>query len=144
MVDLDLQNTDEPQVMIIDDMPATRALLRDMLTDMGFTTIEEACDGREALEKLKDQRAQLIVCDHVMKDMSGLDLLSQLRNYPYLVDIPFIVVSAVGDGPIIDAALDLGAADFIVKPVNFSVLKRKISDVLRRNAQKFGVSSSQE
>lgn len=135
MVELGLHNSEEPQVLIVDDMPGTREVLRDMLTDMGFSTIVEASDGREALEMLKDQRAQLIVCDHIMKDMSGLDLLSQIRNYPYLVDIPFIVVSAVGESPVIDTALDLGAADYIVKPVNFSVLKRKISDVLRRRGE---------
>ncbi len=125
MVDLGLTNSEEPQVLIVDDMPGTREVLRDMLTDMGFTSITEASDGREALEILKEQRAQLIVCDHVMKDMSGLDLLSQIRNYPYLVDIPFIVISAIGESPVIDTALDLGAADYIVKPIALITIKGK-------------------
>jgi two-component system chemotaxis response regulator CheY len=123
---------EEPQVMIIDDIPGTREIIRDMLQDIGFTRITEAGDGREALEKLKDERAQLIICDYVMKDMSGLDLLHQLRNHPYLVDVPFIMVSAVGDVPVIETALNLGASDFIVKPISFQLLRRKITDVLRR------------
>ena len=81
---------EEPQVLIIDDIAATRTLLRDMLREMGFTDIVEAKDGREALDKLKDHRAQLIICDNVMEGMCGLDLLYQLRNHAYLVDIPFI------------------------------------------------------
>jgi two-component system chemotaxis response regulator CheY len=125
----------EPQVMIVDDIPGTREILRDMLEEMGFKHIVEASDGREALEKLQKERAQLIICDYMMKDMSGLDLLSQIRNHPYLVDIPFIVVSAVGDVPVIETAKQLGAAEYIVKPLSFQLLRRKVGDVLRRNEE---------
>ena len=122
----------EPQVLVIDDIPGTREILRDMLEDIGFTAIVEASDGREALDMLQKQRAQLIICDYMMKDMSGIDLLNQIRNHPYLVDIPFIMVSAVGEVPVIETALNLGAADYIVKPISFQLLRRKITDVLRR------------
>lgn len=125
---------EEPQVLVIDDISATRSVLRDMLTEMGFTDIVEAKNGAEALEKLKEHRAQLIISDYVMDGMTGLDLLSQLRNHPYLVDIPFIVVSSCGDIPVIDTALELGADDYIMKPISFKLLRRKISDVLRRRA----------
>ena len=123
---------EEPQVLIVDDIASTRAILRDMLQELGFSQIMEASDGREALEKLKKHGAQLIIRDHMMKDMSGLDLLNQIRNHPYLVDIPCIMVSAVGDIPVIETALELGASDYIVKPISFQLLRRKISDVLRR------------
>ena len=128
---LELQ-LDSPCVMVIDDVPETRMLLRDMLDEMGFLSVIEASNGRDALEKLKSKPAHLILCDHVMEEMSGLDLLSQLRNHPYLVDIPFIVVSAVGDVPVIETALDLGADDYLMKPVSFQLLRRKVSDVFRR------------
>ena len=128
---LELQ-LDSPCVMVIDDVPETRMLLRDMLEEMGFLSVIEASNGRDALEKLKSKPAHLILCDHVMEEMSGLDLLSQLRNHPYLVDIPFIVVSAVGDVPVIETALDLGADDYMIKPVSFQLLRRKVSDVFRR------------
>jgi response regulator of citrate/malate metabolism len=68
----------------------------------------------------------------MMQDMSGLDLLNQLRNHAYLVDIPFIVVSSNGDAPVVETALDLGAADYLVKPVSFQLLKKKITHVLMR------------
>lgn len=125
---------EEPQVMVIDDIPATRAILKDMLMEMGFKNIVEAKNGDDALEKLKKHRAQLIICDNMMEGMCGLDLLYQLRNYAYLVDIPFIVVSSCGDVPLIDTALDLGAADYLLKPVSFKLFKRKVLDVLRRRA----------
>jgi CheY-like chemotaxis protein len=124
--------SDEPQVMIVDDIPGTRDIMKDMLEEMGFKRIVEASDGREALEMLKADGAQLIICDYMMKDMSGLDLSNQIRNHPYLVDVPFIVVSAVGDVPVIETALELGASDYIVKPLSYQLLRRKITDVLRR------------
>jgi CheY-like chemotaxis protein len=123
---------EEPQVLVVDDMPTSRAALKEMLHGMGFTHIEEASGGREALEKLRSQGAQLIVCDYMMNDMSGLDLLNQLRNHAYLVDIPFIVVSSNGDVPVIETAMDLGAAEYLVKPLSFNLLKKKITDVLMR------------
>lgn len=128
------EHLEEPQVLIVDDVPATRAMLRDMLVEMGFRDIIEAGDGKDALQKLKKQRAQLIICDNAMQEMGGLDLLFQLKNHPYLVDIPFIVVSSCNERPVIDAAFQLGAEDYIVKPVNFQFFKRKIIDVLRRRA----------
>lgn len=129
---------EEPQVLVVDDIAATRAILRDMLVEMGFKDIVEAADGREALDKLKKHRAQLIICDNLMDGMCGLDLLYQLRNHAYLVDIPFIVVSSCGDVPMIDAALDLGADDYILKPVSFKLFRRKIYDVLHRRAAHVG------
>ena len=125
---------EEPQVMVIDDIPATRAILKDMLMEMGFKNIVEAKNGYDALDNLKKHRGQLIICDNMMDGMCGLDLLYQLRNYAYLVDIPFIVVSSCGDVPLIDTALDLGAADYILKPVSFKLFKREGLDVLRRRA----------
>jgi two-component system chemotaxis response regulator CheY len=123
---------EEPQVMVIDDISATRTILKDMLLEMGFKDIVEAKNGKDALEKLRKHRAQLIICDNMMDGMSGLDLLYQLRNHAYLVDIPFIVVSSCGDVPVIDTALDLGAEDYILKPISFKLFKRKVFDVLRR------------
>ncbi len=129
---------DEPHVLVVDDIAATRAILRDMLIEMGFKDIVEARDGKDALEKLKRHRAHLIICDNFMNEMSGLDLLYQLRNHAYLVDIPFIVVSSCGDVPMVDAALDLGADDYIMKPVSFKLFRRKIFDVLHRRAALVG------
>jgi len=129
---------DEPQVMIVDDVTATRVILKDMLIEMGFKDIVEAKSGEDALGKLKQHRAQLIICDNMMDGMSGLDLLYQLRNYAYLVDIPFIVVSSNGEVPVVDTALDLGADDYIMKPISFKLFKRKVADVLRRRAASVG------
>lgn len=125
----------QPEVLIVDDIEGTREVVRDMLQEMGFERIAEASDGREALAKLESGPVKLIVCDYMMKDMSGLDLLNSIRTRPQLTGIPFIMVSAVGEVPVIETALDLGASDYIVKPISFALLRRKITDVLRRREQ---------
>jgi CheY-like chemotaxis protein len=122
------------QVMVVDDIPSTRAIIKDMLADLGIGRIVEAGSGAEALEVLRNESADLIVCDHSMKDMTGLDLLRELQRDPQLVEIPFIVVSATSDATIMKSVLQAGAADYIVKPVNSRVLCRKVTDVLRRKA----------
>jgi len=122
---------EEPQVMIIDDVLATRAVVRDMLAEMGITRVAEAHDGREALEKLRRHRAQLIICDLVMDEMHGSTLLAQLRKHALTENIPFVMMSSCSDEPIIRAALTLGAKDFLVKPLAFKSFRERILNVLR-------------
>lgn len=124
----------ELQVLVVDDIPSTRAIIKDMLRDLGLVRVVEAGGGREALETLRRERSHLIVCDHSMRDMSGIELLTELRKDPLLGSIPFIVMSATSDTTIMKAALQAGAADYIVKPVTTQTLCRKVTDVLRRQA----------
>ncbi len=123
----------EPQVLIVDDLPSTRLLLTDMFQEMGFTEIDVAADGKEALQKLRENGAQLVICDHSMRGMSGLDLLLALKDHPDLCKIPVIMLSSNRDTPIIENALELGAADYMVKPISFKLLKMKIADVMQRS-----------
>ena len=126
--------SEEPQVMIIDDVPATRTLIRDMLQEMGYTAIVEAASSDEALSRLLKKRAKLIICDYMMEEASGLDFVRELRSHPYLEDVPVLIVSSCSDVPIIEAALELGADDYILKPISFKLFSQKVRDVLQRRA----------
>jgi len=123
------------QILIVDDMPSTRLLLTDMIQEMGFTDIEVAANGREALDKLRERGARLVICDHSMRGMSGLELLAALKDCPDIRSTPVIMLSSNRDTPIIENALELGAADYMVKPISFNLLKMKISDVMQRLKQ---------
>lgn len=123
---------EEPQVLIIDDMLASRAVVKDMLAEMGITRVAEAIDGHEALVKLQRHRAQLIICDLMMDEMHGASLLSQLKKLASLNHIPFIMMSSCSEEPVIRAALEMGAKDFLVKPLSFKSFREKILRVLRR------------
>ena len=126
---------EEPQVMIIDDMLASRTVVRDMLAEMGITRVVEACDGQDALVQLQRHRAQLIICDLIMDEMHGAFLLSQVRKHATLHNIPFVMMSSCSEEPIVRAALKMGASDFLVKPLSFRNFKERILGILRGNAR---------
>jgi two-component system, chemotaxis family, chemotaxis protein CheY len=122
---------DKPYVLVVDDNQSAREYIIDMLQDMGFSKFEEAENGKEAMVKLRQSRACIIISDQNMKDMTGLELLSEIRNYPYLADIPFLMISSNSEMKLVDSSFKLGAMDFILKPVDFNTLEQKIKRVLK-------------
>ena len=123
----------EQTVLVVDDLPSTRLLVKHMLQDMGFSSIVEASNGTEALEKIKKHGAALMVCDYVMKGMTGVELIQELRKCPKHGKLPVIMLSNNRDVPDIEAAIEAGADDYIVKPISFQILKRRIADVFTRS-----------
>jgi DNA-binding response OmpR family regulator len=105
-----------------------------MLEEIGYEHVVEAADGREALEILGRTPVQLMLCDQVMNDMSGRELLLRLREIPYLRDTPVIMVSALSDVAEVEAAMSLGASDYLIKPLSFRKLRRKVTEVIFRTA----------
>lgn len=122
----------QSHVLVVDDMPSTRTLLRDMLLNLGFQNVSTARNGQDALQKINEQEVDLVLSDQLMDGMSGTELLEVLRNSPQRSDIPFIMVSSVRDAPVIDSALNLGVDDYLVKPVSVGLLQRRIEGVFRR------------
>jgi two-component system chemotaxis response regulator CheY len=100
-----------------------------MLRELGFTNLIEAKDGQEGLQILATQEVQMIFCDNVMEGMSGIDFLTNLRNHRKCSEVPVIFVSAVGDVSTVEEAIDLGAGDYLVKPISFRKLRRKIDQI---------------
>jgi two-component system chemotaxis response regulator CheY len=134
---------EEPQVLIIDDVLATRLVVRDMLMQMGISRVTEAADGIEALDVLHRVGAQLIICDLFMDDMHGGSLLSVASKDARLRTIPFIMMSANADAYMVKAALEMGAWDFLVKPLAFQDFRDRVVKVLRtRAADKTALSLS--
>lgn len=127
-----LKDFRQGRVLVVDDMASTRALLGDMLRELGFDNIATARNGSEALRRLREGDTDLIISDQMMDGMTGTELLEVLRSSPEFSAIPFIMVSAVRDAPSIDSALDLGVDDYLAKPISMGLLGRKIDDVFRR------------
>lgn len=119
-------------VLVVDDLPSLRMLVTDMLREMGFSNIAEAGNGVEAIRALEQGTPGLIVCDYLMRGMTGPDLIRVLRKNPSLRRVPVIMLSNNRDVLLIDTALNAGADDYIVKPVSFHILKRRILDVFNR------------
>jgi CheY-like chemotaxis protein len=118
-------------VLIVDDAASARTVLKDMLVELGFGAILEASDGREATEILERQSVDIVLCDQVMPDMSGKDLLVHIREGLQKEKLPVIFVSALGAVSDVEEVLDLSATDYLVKPVSLRKLRRKIEDALQ-------------
>ena len=112
-----------PRVLVVDDEPAFVEMLTDFLTGKGYEVIT-ASNGEETLQKLKEERPHLILLDVHMPGMNGLEVLQQVRQIDGEVGV--IMVTAANDEETGRKALQMGAFDYIVKPVDFQYLERSL------------------
>ena len=119
------------RMLIVDDDPLMRDLLRRSLERMGFAQIYAAPDGAEALPLAQSQRPDVIVSDYEMPTMHGLQLLKAIRQDPELEKTGFIMLSGAANDAVANKAGELGANAFITKPFMADDLKQRIDAVFR-------------
>jgi DNA-binding response OmpR family regulator len=140
---MNMNSLNQASVLVVDDTPSAREVLKDMLTEIGFGTILEAADGREASALLQRESVDIVLCDQVMPDMSGKDLLVHIRNVIQRAELPVIFVSALGAVNEVEEALELQATDYLVKPVSLRKLRRKVEDALINASERIEISPEQ-
>ncbi len=118
------------KIMIVDDYSTMLRILRNLLRQLEFNNVDEANNGDEALQKLREGSYNLIISDWNMAPMTGLDLLKHVRADAKLKHIPFIMVTAESKTDNVIAAKQAGVSNYIVKPFNAETLKSKMSSVL--------------
>jgi len=101
------------RILIADDEPSNAKILGEELTDRGYA-VEAASDGTATLKKVEASRPDLIILDYMMPDLSGLDVLKELRKRGY--DTPVIMITAYGSIDRAVEAMKEGAYDFITRP----------------------------
>ena len=121
------------RVLVVEDDPATRSGLTELVRTWGFTA-EEAADGAEALEKITAFRPSIVVTDLVMPRMSGIDLLKALQ--PELEHIKVILLTAQGTVDTAVEAVKSGAEDYLTKPLDPNRLQRLLERIAEINLQK--------
>jgi len=119
-----------PTLLIVDDDPVVRSLMRDALEDAGFTVIE-AENGVEACERCVKAVPALLVVDAVMPIMDGFELCRALRRRPQTAQVPILMATGLDDADSIARAYEVGATDFIAKPLNWLMLSQRIRYMLR-------------
>jgi two-component system chemotaxis response regulator CheY len=117
-------------VLVVDDYQTMIRIIRNLLNQLGFKNIEEAKDGRQALEKLNSGRFGLVISDWNMEPMTGYELLQQVRASDTLKSTPFIMVTAESKTENVIAAKKAGVSNYIIKPFNAETLKGKLKAVL--------------
>ena len=113
------------RILLVDDEATVRMIIKQFLENAGFTVIV-ATSGEEALHRLNEKPFDLILLDIVMPDMEGLAVLKAARQKFSMSQLPIIMVTVKEKSADVVEALSLGANDYIVKPVDFTVLLARI------------------
>jgi len=116
------------KVLIVDDEPNVRRLLRAMLSKT--FEVFEAEDGRQAIEMASTQRPNVILMDMMMPRLDGLTACHMLKNDPATKTIPVIMVTAIGFELNIKLSQQMGASGYVTKPFSSEGLLDKIAQVL--------------
>ncbi len=117
-------------VLIVDDYKTMIRIIRGLMEQLGFTNLDEARNGPDALTMLHQRDYGLVLSDWNMQPMSGLQLLQQVRSEDRTKTVPFVMVTAEAKVENVIAARQAGASNYIIKPFTLSVLKQKLSAVL--------------
>jgi two-component system, chemotaxis family, chemotaxis protein CheY len=119
-------------VLIVDDSAAIRKILQRVLrqTDISLGEIQEAGDGTEAVEILKNRGFGLILSDINMPQMDGLQLLARIREMEHLKSVPVIMITTEGGQGKVMEAVQLGASGYVRKPFTADQIKEKLAGVL--------------
>jgi len=123
------------KILVIDDEPAIRKLLRVGLVAEGYAIVESP-NARDAIAMVKEERPDLILLDLGLPDMPGHDLLAKWRNE--LLELPVVILSSRTDEAGIVKALELGADDYVTKPFGMKELVARIRVALRHKLQQHG------
>ncbi|MCH9784551.1 MAG: chemotaxis response regulator CheY [Gammaproteobacteria bacterium] len=119
-------------ILVVDDFPTMRRIVRSLLKELGFTNVEEAEDGQEALGKLKSGDFEFVVSDWNMPNLDGLEMLKQIRADDAMKALPVLMVTAEAKKENIVAAAQAGANGYIVKPFTAATLEEKLNKIFEK------------
>ncbi len=120
----------KPLVLTVDDDPAMRLMLARSLVRAGFE-VAEAAAAEEAIEQIRLQPPDVVLLDVRMPGMDGFDACAAIRELPGCSRLPVVMVTALDDIESIEQAYEVGASDFITKPINWPLLPHRLRNILR-------------
>ena len=125
-----MADREKPLILTVDDVPENIDVIKGILTPT--YTVSAAINGKLALKIAEAQQPDVILLDVMMPEMDGHEVCRRLKANDSTKDIPVIFVTALGDGDDEREGLELGAADYVTKPISPQILKEKISTHLNR------------
>lgn len=126
-------------VLIVDDIPINVTLIEKMLKPFHFV-IEKANDGQTALDIVADNKPDLILLDLMMPGINGYDVIKQLRAKEETKQLPIIVISALNSNEDVVKGYDLGANDFLTKPIIMNRLHTSVITQLNKAMEAKGMT----
>lgn len=127
----DTQKYEErPVVVLADDDPSIRLMVRHVLESEEYDIVE-AADGLEAIKAVEKHHPALILLDAVMPGLDGFSTCQQIKDRGY-TDIPVMMITGLDDDASVERAYDVGAIDYITKPIKWAVLKHRVRSVVAK------------
>lgn len=120
----------ELKILAVDDSPTMRRIIVNTLKRAGFEDVAEACDGKDALAKLKSDKFDFIITDWNMPEMDGLTFVTTVRSDPELKALPILMVTTRSVKEDIMQAIKAGVNNYIVKPFTPETIAEKITQVM--------------
>ena len=119
------------KILVVDDFSTMRRIVKNILQQLGFSNIEEAEDGKVALNRLKGGGVDFIISDWNMPNMMGIDLLRHVRSDDSLKKTPFLMVTAESQKENVIEAVQAGVSNYIVKPFTAETLEQKLELIFK-------------
>jgi two-component system chemotaxis response regulator CheY len=120
------------KILVVDDFPTMRRIVRNLLKELGFVNVDEAEDGAAGLEKVRAGGYGFVVSDWNMPNMDGLAMLQAIRVDPRFTTLPVLMVTAEAKKENIIAAAQAGANGYVVKPFTAVTLEEKINKIFEK------------
>ncbi len=120
------------KIMLVDDSKTMRNIQRSVLAQLGYTEIEEACDGQDALSKVGAFAPELLLVDWNMPNMDGLTFVKMFRQQDKTT--PIIMVTTEAEKARVIEAIKAGVNNYVVKPFTPDLLSQRINETLSKTA----------
>ncbi|MDH4285553.1 MAG: chemotaxis response regulator CheY [Gallionellaceae bacterium] len=118
--------------LVVDDFSTMRRIVRNLLKELGFTNVQEAEDGVDALNKLRSEEFEFVVTDWNMPNMTGIELLKSIRADAKLKHLPVMMITAEAKKENIIEAAQAGASGYIVKPFTAATMDEKLKKIFEK------------
>lgn len=117
------------KILVVDDMSTMRRIVKNILKQLGFSNLDEAENGQEALVKLRAETFGFVVSDWNMPVMAGIELLRNIRGDEKLKHIPVLMVTAEAQKENLIEAIQAGVNNYVVKPFTAETMQEKIAKI---------------
>ncbi|TAM54024.1 MAG: chemotaxis protein CheY [Paraburkholderia sp.] len=123
------------KILVVDDFPTMRRIVRNLLKELGYGNVDEAEDGATGLSRLQGGGFDFVISDWNMPNMDGLEMLKRIRADASLSHLPVLMVTAESKKENIIAAAQAGASGYVVKPFTAATLDEKLTKIIEKMAK---------
>ena len=120
------------KILVVDDFPTMRRIVRNLLKELGYSNVDEAEDGQADLARLRGGSYEFVISDWNMPNLDGLAMLKEIRADANLAHLPVLMVTAESKKENIIAAAQAGANGYVVKPFTAATLDEKLNKIFEK------------